>query len=218
MYETYTLTNFIDAVQALLDDDATLYSDAVVTHAIRRALARINQVCPMYDDTTLTTESGVLEYTLDDFEGKAIHVLAVTLTSDEDDADPESEPFYFYRINGTTPALRLRVDYGAHDDYLTVRYSEPHTIDSLDNGASTSLPDWLAEILLTGAAGYAVQQRAGSRIEANNLDGDTPADLLNLAQVLLANFEAALSPFGREKPPAAAVQQSGWQLDDWTTV
>jgi hypothetical protein len=69
------------------------------------------------------------------------------------------------------------------------------TLSGLDGAVTTTLPAAHEGILLTGAAGYAVEARALDRAESYDLGQSVPQQLLDWSQLRLAEFRKMVSQY-----------------------
>ena len=92
------------------------------------------------------------------------------------------------------------------------------TLQGLDGEAETSLPQGDEEILLYGAASFAVGGRCLKRAESFNLDQNVPATLRERGQEMARAFEGYLERRRVAKLHQEGVSplpEQGWGLDAW---
>jgi hypothetical protein len=93
---------------------------------------------------------------------------------------------------------------------VTLYYTAPHTIDD----TSSTLPEYLEDIVLLGAAGYALLGYLASTHDRVTVGGDCTADSLRAhADDLLMQFRQDLTALKRERQRAVAVGEL-WTEDE----
>lgn len=211
---TDTLTTLITKVQVLLDDDGTIFTTALCTGAIRKALATVNQFMPVHAGELLDTVADQYEYELSDYDSAAMRITDVLLQGDDEqdvsldyDGYDEDERVFF-RLRQSQPAGEI----------LIVRYVKPHTVNGLDSETSSTLPAWQDEYLVIGAAAEAVMIRARGRVESINLSQDQSDNYRELYQQLNLEFLALLRGVSRSKKiPVGVPDERAWndQYHTW---
>jgi hypothetical protein len=190
---TGTLTTWRTAVLALLDDASSArFTSAQVDAAIRQALQAYNTRRPLVQTYILDGQDAYQIVMPADFATE--HVIGVEL--DNDDDPPTELPFRAFRRDEqwVVETLNYKV---ASTESILVTYSTTHTLDGLDSGAGTTIPDLDEYAVMIGAAGFALRSRSVSRSESINLLPEVSENLSQLADAYLTNFEILIRPHPR---------------------
>jgi hypothetical protein len=173
----------------LHDEDAAAYrwTDAVLDRHIARALAELSLAAPREMKATLTTTAGSRDLSLISLTGRVM-VEAVEY--------PISlYPPSFVRFSLWGDALTLLLDAvpsGGED--VWVYYGALHTVDAV----SSTLPEALEDVLVTGSAAYAALEWAGYAINRINIGGqEVWRQYLTWGEERLAAFQSHLARLGR---------------------
>jgi len=198
-----TLSTIIAKVQALLNDDGTIFTTSTVTAAVRQALQAYNQRAPMWKTTTISAADGQYEYELSAVTD--IEFIAALL-------DPEGNymPHEKYFVDGDTFYIRLKEPTSA--DFRLV-YASPHTIDGLDGESTTTMQANHENCLCDLAAGISVVIRANGRVETVNLNADVPAQWMKNWELWKQAFGLGLVSIQRAERMPLGVSLSGWNDD-----
>src|SRR5512140_2999522 len=194
-----TLAQLITKIQAQLLDNATLFSTATVTTAVRQALADLHRVAPLQSATVITTVANQLVYELSDYDAQAVTITAVLLEETNDADKPLPYDAYvedarvFFRLKSSQPA----------SENVIVQYTKPHTVSGLDSATDSTLTDALNSALVLGACAYCCLTRAAYTIELNNIEPDVTANWNKAAGAWRRQFDAALKLEEHKNTPAA---------------
>lgn len=209
---TDTLAELTDKVQAALGDDGTLFTDALVTAAARRALRELNEAYPLNSSVVLDAVTDQHEYSLSDYEEELIDIIGVWLWDDDGDAH-EPIAYDFYQEDGF-PMIRLRTA-ESDGEYLLVRYTQPFEISGLDGGAAAALiPAWLDPLLVDGIAYHSVILRGLGGVESNNLNASVADDYREYRNILEEGWTRGLRKLAARRPPVSEKDDTAWR-DEW---
>ena len=194
---TASLTTLISRAQALLGDDGTIFTTALLTAAFRQALTDFNRIAPVHAATLITGVNDQYEYELTDADPLAVTILDILRQGDNGDEldisityDPYNEDErVFFR-------LRLLV---TTSETLIARYTIDHTINGLDSATESTIPTEQDQILIGGACWHAILTRATSRVESINLSRDQSDNYREVANHFRTAFNAGLANIGRKK-------------------
>jgi hypothetical protein len=187
---TDTLTQLIAKTQALLLDDATRFTTATCTAAIRQALKLFNTAAPIHAGDLVTPVAGQKEYELD--VPTALDVIDVLRQGkDANSEDHVSLDFDKYFEDGR-PFFRLRIA-EPETNTLIVRYLLPHTISGLDSSTESTLPALFDVILLDGAAWQCCLIRSAGRIETVNMNEEVPDPWIKIGEHFKQSFYLGLA-------------------------
>jgi hypothetical protein len=187
------LAALIDRLAASLRDAAHAeWSEAELTAHLRRALAEVSQAAPRRLEAVLPTVAGERTVSIAGLAG----LLTVTdVLYPHDPAAPAGAPERPAWRLSPEGALTLLVDEpprGDGSDDVALRYLARHTIDGLDGATESTLSPAAEEVLLAGAAGYAVEQAALALVGAVTV-GDAAARYAAWAAERLAGYRQALA-------------------------
>lgn len=187
---TMALADYRTATLAALDDASQArFTNAQIDAALRWALDVYTKYRPLVKEYNLDTDGNAVMELPDDFD--AIKIIKVEL--DATDIDDIREITYYAYIRDEAWWLETVKETIAADEVLNITYSARHTIDDLDSAAGTTIPTEDEHLVVTGAAGFALQQRASSRLETTNLNDDTIQRMVQLANTEITYFMAALT-------------------------
>lgn len=204
-----TLATLIDKVQALLGDDGTIFSDAVVTAAIRTALHTFNQFSPVHAADLIDAVSDQYEYELTAADDRAVQLLDVLL-QDSDQTEYDIPLTFDEYSEDERIFFRLRSPQSTGET-LIARYTIPHTINGLDSATESTIPTAQNQIMVIGSAAEALQVRAYARVETINLNKDVSDNYKELAQIFRTDFLASLrSLASRKRSPVGIPDTRAW--------
>ena len=173
----------------LHDEEADSYrwsNDALDRH-IARALAKVSQVAPHEKTASMRTMAGRRDLSLESITDRVI-VEAVEYPAGE---YPPTR--VLFSVWGDI--LKMHVMPPPDDgESVTVYYGALHRLDQ----TSSTLPEGLEEMLITGAAAYAAMEWANYAVNRLNVGGqDVWRQYLTWAEERLAAFESQLARMGR---------------------
>ncbi len=177
---------------------------------LRLALLEYNASCPRQESMTMALTSAGTEIIL------PIDPLAVTrvyfpwdIAKDISSQQPNQVSGWETYITSGSPALSLRTRWlvPQSGDHVRIHYTLPHSISSLAGELNTTLPAYHEEIIVVGAAGFAVLANAANR--GDNLDRELQEQLGNQ---FLERFRSLLSVY------ASAAARSGTSLFPWKNM
>ena len=194
---TDSLTTLISKTQALLGDDGTLFTTAIITAAAREALKIYNMHLPVNAGTLIDAVSEQYEYELTDSDPLAVSLYDVLKQSDNADEIDHSVTYDEYNEDERIWfRLRSPMDTG---DTIIARYYIHQTINGLDSAAETTIPAFNIPVLVTGIAAESLRIRARSRVETINLNKEVRAEYSNSAREMKAEYIADLKAMARNK-------------------
>jgi hypothetical protein len=199
-----TLTQLISRVQSLLGDTNALFPASTYTAAIRQALAEINHRAPQILSLAITGENDQYIYDLTAEDPNAIRILDVLLQGHPDtpityDDYTESEHIRF----------RLRQPVTTSDTLL-IRYTAPHTIAELDQATESTLPTQYEQMIVSGAAYWAIHIRATSRVEMINMSDELAGNYAQAMQAFRSAFDMGLAEAARRRAPTGEPDPRAW--------
>lgn len=181
-----SLTTLITKTQALLADDGTLFTTAILTAAARDALKIYNQYLPVNAGTLITGVNDQYEYELSDEDSRALHILDILEQGNNNNELDVSIGFDQYNEDERI-FFRLRSPVTTSDT-LIARYAIPHTINGLDSQVETTIPDWMIPALVTGMAAEGCRILARSRVTTINLSKDQTDNYRDVARELRTEY------------------------------
>jgi hypothetical protein len=205
---TDSLTALTAKIQALLGDDGTIFTTAMCTAAIRKALSLFNQHAPIHAGELISAVSDQYEYELTDTDSRAVAILDILLQGDNTNELDTSLTYdeynederIFFRLRSPQPT----------GETLIARYTVHHTVNELDSETESTLPAWQDETLVTGAAAEALQSRAYARVETINLNQDVSKSYKELSAIYKTEFYASLRSISRKRAPVGAPDTRAW--------
>jgi hypothetical protein len=206
-----TLTQLVVKLQALLLGDATTFSTATCTAAIRQALKDLNLAVPAHAADTVSAVAEQYEYELE--ESKALVIVDVLRQGLDTYADHNISLDFDAYFEDDRPFYRLRAPETA-GRILIIRYTLPYTINGLDNATDSTLPSLYDVVLLDGAAWQACLVRAAGRIESINLAEGVSENFRLMAEHFKLAFELGLSNLARRRFPISQPDTRAWN-DEW---
>ena len=204
-----TLAQLVTKLQALLLGDATTFTTATCTAAIRQALKTFNLDAPQHAAETQDAVTDQYEYELEDLS--ALTVVDVLLEGTDTYADYNIPLKYDWYFEDDRPHIRLKSPQ-QNGDTLIVRYTKPYTINGLDSETVSTLPALYDVILLDGAAWQACLVRAAGRIETINMSENVTANFERMAEYFRIAFEAGLASVGRRPAPVSERARYAWEV------
>lgn len=183
-----SLTTLIAKVQALLLDDATRFSTATVTAALRQALKEYNQVGPVFSGDEIEIVSGQYIYNINSLHADLISCLGVWKVNTSNDMDTPLGYEFFWEDN--QPFIQLKVAQGSGD--LLVKYTIPNTINGLDSEVESTVPGYFDDVLVAGGVMHSIEIRATGRIETINLNQDVSDNWLDTHSKWVTIYQTGL--------------------------
>jgi hypothetical protein len=207
-----TLTQLIAKIQAQLLDNATLFTTATVTAAVRQALADINLAAPQLMGITMAGVAGQKEYELEDELATGIFDVLLQGSGDTD----YSLTYYAFVEDGRH-WFRLRNPQPSTAT-LIVRYTLPHTINGLDGATESTFSDELNVAALNGSVYYCCLVRSAATIESNNVAPGVPVNWIKLADVWHERFLDSLHRARTDPPARGEPARSTWEDAQHSTI
>jgi hypothetical protein len=213
---TYTLTTLRDQVEQVLNDTTNaVFTTGEIDAAIRRALADLTAYAPARAIATLTLAASGREINL---ASLATLITVERVWWEYTSASPEYPPRWRDFEQWAGPLLWINDGAEpATGDVLRIFYTAAHTLTGLDAAAVTTLPDDQAQLVVTGAAGYAAQSRSLEVSGTLNVDGWVAQRIADYADLTLRAFYAGLKALARRHAAAAAGIAPAPALDRWDT-
>ncbi len=176
--------------QDLHDEDASNYrwTDTELNRHIDHALREVSLAVPLQAKATLVTTAGSRELSVAALTGN-IMIEAVEYPVGK------YPPLYvsFSRWVDTVTLLIEQIPAGGES--VNIYYGKLHTLDA----ASSTIPEYLEDLLATGAEAYAALEWANFAVNRVNLGGeDTWRSYLSWGQDRLAAFLKGLAKYGRK--------------------
>ena len=214
------LATLIDKVQALLGEDATVFSDALVTAALRQALNEWNLRVPRYGAESISGVNYQYRYELSEQDATAmdiIDVLKVGPSANELDISLDYDAF----IQNELVYFRLRQPVTSADTLL-VRYTRNHTINGLDAETVSTIPARHNQAMIDGGAFFSVFIRAVSLVEDNNMDKEVMTKYQSIAGVFGSAFAQHIARAAQRRKaavgePDARSWADGEKYNTWDT-
>jgi hypothetical protein len=206
------LTALISSIQAQLIDDGTRFTTATCTAAIREALKDLNVRAPLMKETLITPVAGTLEYEVTGADADAFRVDSIY---QRDPADETRDLPIFYDDYWRDEKLFIRLRAEMPTAYqILANYAKPHTVNGLDSKTTSTLSGFGEQILIDGACFHALNFRAAGRVEANNLNTQTPAEYQRISSHFQNAFNSGLDLLARRRGAVGTPSTAAWN-DDW---
>ncbi len=187
---------------------AYAYGQDDIDEAIRWALHRITEVMPDRTITTVTLSAAGREI---DISSITDYIQIQKVWWDYDSSDPQHPPNF--RDFELWPGDILYIkdnDEPAAGEVVRIWYTRLHSINGLDSASTTTLPDDCETLLVTGAAGYAAQERVQEQPGRQ-----VPVKLREWAEARLSEFERGLTALARRQAARYSGIAPGPTLDRW---
>lgn len=170
---------------ALADTNGLAWKDEMLDESLREALDMLSMSLPRTVSAAFTAQAG-LEVELAGTAG-LLDVLEVWRT----DGEPRAVKGWILAWHANLPRLRLSAREGAlrAGERLKVVYTALHTLEGLNGAAQTSLHPRYESLLVSGAAGYAVERRACMAIAGCHQEPKESVALLQWSVTQLRGFE-----------------------------
>jgi len=213
---TYTLTSLRDQVEQVLNDTTNAtYATGEIDAAIRRAIADLTAYAPARAIAAITLSAAGREISLTSYT-TLIHVERVWWEYTA--ASPEYPPQWRDFEQWAGPVLWINAGNEPQaGDVLRIFYTAAHTLNGLDSAIVTTFPDDQAQLVVTGAAGYAAQSRSLEVSGTLNVDGWVAQRIADYADFTLRAFYAGLKALARQRAAHASGIASAPVLDRWDT-
>ena len=188
-----TLAELVDLVEAELKDSANaIWSAAEIQAHIRTALRDYNRIDPQRSVGTIASVDGQREYALSTLTG-LLRILEVWFPYNSTTPQhPPNRPTWSTPYDGY---LRLEISdapSGDATEKIRVFYTVDHTINGLDAAGATTLNAQAEQIMILGAAAFAVQQQAQYKTGRVNVSADDPKTWLQWAEIRLHHYREAI--------------------------
>lgn len=175
----------------LRDEDVAneRWTDAELDRHIARAVQEVSLAAPLEASTTLTTTAGSRDL--------SIATLASRVSVEAAEYPVGQYPRSLVPFTTWADTLSMLIDgTPTAGESVLVRYTRLHTLD----GAGTTLPDRLHDLVATGAEAYAALEWASYASNRVNIGGaETWRNYHTWAQERMAAFAKALAKLGRER-------------------
>ena len=176
--------------QDLHDEDASNYrwTDAELNRHIDHALREMSMAVPLQAKATLVTTAGSRELSTVTLTG----LVAIEAAEYPVGKYPPRYVSFSHWVN-TITLLIDQVPTGGES--VSIYYGKLHTLDA----TSSTLPEYLEDLLAAGAEAYAALEWANFAVNRVNLGGeDTWRSYLSWGQDRLAAFLKGLAKYGRK--------------------
>lgn len=211
------LTGLIARVRAALMDDGTIFTDTVLTEAVRAALDEYSEAAPAAMEAVITLPGDGREIALDALPG----LTAVTRVWWPFDSTAATEAWPPNAVAGFTlwwddarPVLFLDARDGATPrlgDELRLWYTRAHTVQGLCGASVTTTPTADLSLLVTGATGFALLARSYDQTEVAASGAISTPNYAAAAFRLLRQFRQALNARRHDAArPAGPPWGGGW--------
>lgn len=201
-----TLTQLISKVQALLLDDGTRYSTAACTAAIRQALKEFNAAAPVHNQALVDGVASQYIYPLSDPEYSGLLDVLGMWRNDANEIETPLEYEFYWEDN--EPVIRLVLAQAEGTANLMVRFTSLNTISGLDSQSESTIRSYYDQVIVDGAAYFAICIRSAGRVEPINLNLHVPASLRDSAAAYRLAFDIGKAEAGRQRPRAKEI--AGW--------
>lgn len=172
----------------LKDEDAGSYrwQDNEIDRAISRAVAELSRYVPREMKDTIAT--------VDDSRAISITTLTDRVSVDRVEFPIDEHPRQFQRFTVYQDIITLIGDVEGDGDNCYIYWGKVHTLD----GATSTVPSYLEDVLALGAAAYAVLAQTQYRTDTAGFGGDkADTDYQSWGNAMLRDFKAQLKLFGR---------------------
>lgn len=174
--------------QDLRDPSGDRWDDDTLDRHITRAVRECSLAAPLEVSATLES-TGTRDLSIASLTGR------VTIEAVEWPAGQYPPAYVAFSMWGETLTVQTASPPPAGED-VVVRYGALHTLD----GAGTTLPERLQDLVATGAAAYAAIEWAAYAVDRLNTGGDdTWRHFHTWGQERLASFAKGLAKHGRER-------------------
>ena len=211
------LTAVIARVRAALMDDGTIFTDAVLTEALRAALDEYAEAAPAATETVITLPGDGREIALDALAG-LISVVRVWWPYDSasgDDWPPNAVAGFTLWWDDARPVLFLDARDGATPaagDELRLWYTRAHTVQGLSDASVTTVPATDLSLLVMGATGFALLARSYDQTEVAATGAIATPNYAAAGFRLLRQFRLALNARRHDATrPAGPPWGGGWE-------
>lgn len=212
-----SLTTLIGKVQNLLGDaSGTYFTTAIVTAAVRQALTEFNLRVPQLLAVTKTGVNSQYEYELTDDAASASEIIDILLRGTDTAQDISTSLDFDWYTEDERIFYRLRQPVTTSDT-LIIRYTENHTISGLDSAIESTTTARHDQILVNGAAAWAIWTRGVSRVETINLSQDQSDNYREMATRFYSTFQAGLDRAARRSAAISEPDTRAWndQYHSW---
>ena len=211
-----SLTTLITKVQNILGDSSgTYFTSAIVTAGVRQALDEFNLAVPVYAAVTITGVNDQYEYELSDEDSLATDILDVLEQGDNQNELDISLDYDKYWEDERL-FFRLRQPESTSNTII-VRYTKDHTINGLDSAVESTIQAQHDQVIVDGAAFYAITIRATARVETINLSQDQSDNYREIAGQYQTAFKAGITQAQRRSTPVSEPDTRTWndQYHTW---
>jgi len=211
-----SLTTLITKVQNILGDASGIYfTTAIVTAGVRQALDEFNLAVPVYAAITITGVNDQYEYELSDEDSLATDILDVLEQGDNQNELDISLDYDKYWEDERL-FFRLRQP-ETTSNTIIVRYTKDHTINGLDSATESTIQAQHDQVIVDGAAFYAITIRATARVETINLSQDQSDNYREIAEQYKTAFKAGITQAQRRQAPVSEPDTRAWndQYHSW---
>jgi len=211
-----SLTTLITKVQNILGDaNGTYFTSAIVTAGVRQALDEFNLAVPVYAAVTITGVNDQYEYELSDEDSLATDILDVLEQGDNQNELDISLDYDKYWEDERL-FFRLRQPESTSNTII-VRYTKDHTINGLDSAVESTIQAQHDQVIVDGAAFYAITIRATARVETINLSQDQSDNYREIAGQYQTAFKAGIAQAQRRSTPVSEPDTRAWndQYHTW---
>lgn len=187
---------------------AGTYDQDDLDEALRWALQRYSLVSPDQTIATITLTAAGREISIATLTD---HMEVMRVWWDYDSSSPQHPPLW--RRFELWPGNVLFIDdtdEPASGDVVRIWYNRLHSLSGLDGASATSIPLDAETVIVTGAAGYAAQER-----EQEQQGRGTPTRLREWADARLKEFERLLQQIARKGAARQSGIASAPALDRW---
>lgn len=184
------------------------YDQDDLDEAIRWALHRYSEMSPDRKITSVTLSAAGREVDISSVSG---YIEIERVWWDYDSGDPEHSPRWrdFELWPGDILFIN-EADEPASGDVVRVWYTLLHTLNGLDSATATTIPADADTLIVTGATGYAAQERVQEQAQRS-----VPRKLREWADARLREFERGLRLVARRGAARHSGIAVGAALDRW---
>ncbi len=184
------LDDFVDRLETLLHDSTNVdWTAAVLQEHLRRSIREYSLVDPDPDKDVVVTVAGTRDISI------AALTDLVVVDAVEWPTGKWPERFVQFRLRGTTLTLVVDAAPSAVEN-VNVYWGKLHVVTA--GAGSSTLPTRAEDVVVIGAAGYALLELARDSANAINVGGASAADRLReQGEAYLARFREQLREFGK---------------------
>ena len=170
------------------DSDNYRWTDNEIDRAIGQAVAELSRYAPRYMKNTIATTDASFEID--------ISALTDRISVDQVEFPIDEHPRIFQRFSVYQDTLTLIGAYEGDGENCYIEWTQVHTLD----GAGSSIPTYLEDLVAIGAAGFAASGASQYHTDRANVGGDNvDRDYLYWATGRLMDFRKQLKQLRKNR-------------------